>query len=125
MKRILPAAAVTFGLWLPSIALAQYAWLVQKTEAGKNQVHVYFSDDANAEHHEPLTKLDRIVIRQFAATGDATELKLRAGMESLTATTDEGGGPIVAARVDYGVVARNESNRYYIVYNAKAGPALD
>ena len=125
MKRMLLAAALTVGVWLPSIAQAHFIWLVQKSEDGKQNVHVYFSEDAEADSPELLKKLDRLVAKQISATGDATELKLTTGMESLTTAIDPGKGAIVAAKIDYGVVARNESNRYFIVYNAKSGPALD
>ena len=114
MKRMLLAAALTAGVWLPSIAQAHFVWVVQKSEAGKNHVHVYFSEDAEADNPELLKKLDRLVTKQISAKGDATELKLSTGMESLTTAIDPGKGAIVTARIDYGVVARNESNRYFI-----------
>jgi N-acetylneuraminic acid mutarotase len=125
MKHILLAAALTAGVWLPSIAQAHFVWVVQKSEDGKQNVHVYFSEDAEADSPELLKKLDRLVARQISTMGDATELKLSTGMDSLTTTIDPGKGAIVAAKIDYGVVARNESNRYFIIYNAKSGPALD
>jgi hypothetical protein len=125
MKRMLLAAALTAGVWLPSVAQAHFVWLVQQTENGKHKVHVYFSEDAAADNPELLKKLDRLVTKQISASGDATELKLTTGMESLTTVIDPAKGAIVAAKIDYGVVARNESNRYFIVYNAKSGPALD
>ncbi len=52
-------------------------------------------------------------------------MRLSAGKESLTSAIAADRGAIATGRFEYGVVARNESNRYFIVYNAKAGPALN
>lgn len=125
MKPILLVAATAAALCSPVVAHAHFIWLVQKSEAGQDHVHVYFSEDAEPDDPELLKKLDRLTARQVSAAGTTTELTLTTGPESLTAIVDPAKGSIVTARIDYGVVARNESNRYFVVYNAKSGPALN
>ncbi|OAI52776.1 hypothetical protein AYO47_05920, partial [Planctomyces sp. SCGC AG-212-M04] len=125
MKHVCLLAALTLGLWIPSIAHAHFVWLVQKSEAGGHSVHVHFSEDAEADNPELLKKLDRLLTQQISLMGDATELKPTLASESMTAKIDPGKGPILISRIDYGVVDRNESHKYFLVYNAKCGPAID
>jgi uncharacterized GH25 family protein len=125
MKHVCLAAALTAGLALPSTAYAHFVWLVLKSESGNSAVHVHFSEDAEADDPELLKKLDGLVTQQVSLTGDVTELQPTLASESLVATIDPGKGPIVVSRIDYGVIDRNESHKYFLVYNAKCGPALD
>ncbi len=124
MRRILLAATAAAALCSPVVAHAHFVWLVQQADASGRQLHVYFSEDAAPDNPELLKKLDRLTAWQVSAGGQSTELKLQPAAESLTASLASGQGAIATARIEYGVVARNESNRYLIVYNAKSGPAL-
>ncbi|HVJ66745.1 MAG TPA: hypothetical protein VM510_02105 [Caulifigura sp.] len=124
MKPIACFAVVAAALCSPAAADAHFVWLVQKAEMGQPHVHVYFSEDAEPDNPELLKKLDKFVVHQSQAMAAARPLTLTTGPDSLTSPINFDNGPIVTGRVDYGVVARNESNRYYIIYNAKSGPAL-
>lgn len=124
MKLIVLFAAAAAALWSPAAANAHFVWLVQKTEMGQPQLHVYFSEDAGPDNPELLKKLDGLVVRQSSNSGLTKDLNLKAAAESLISPIDAADGSIATARIEYGVVARNESTRYYIIYNAKSGPAL-
>ncbi len=125
MKRFLLSVAVAAGICIPAVSQAHFVWLVQKTVMGQPQLHVYFSEDAEPDSPELLKKLETFVVRQSSTGGDARQLKLTTGPESLMAAIDTTQGSIVTGRIEYGVAARNPTNRYFIIYNAKSGPALD
>lgn len=119
MKRALIIATLAAGLLTPAAARAHFLWLVQQ----KNTVHVYFSEDAGPDDPKLLDKLNGLVARQVAKMAE-TQLTLTKGGESLTSAIVPANGPIVTTRFEYGVVDRNPSNKYFVIYNAKSGPAV-
>jgi len=123
MKRVLLAAAVAASFLTPAAARAHFIFLVQKQHDGKDRVHVYFSEEAAPDNPELLKKLDGMVVNAVSAKGAAAPVALKADENSLTSEVPAG-SPFTTSSFLYGVAARSESNKYLIIYHAKAGPVL-
>jgi len=123
MKRMLLIATLAAGLLTPAAARAHFIFLVQKNDGGKPRVHVYFSEEAAPDNPELLAKLEGIAVNAVSPEGGATPVSVKPDANSLTGDLPTG-TRFTTTSFKYGVVARNESNKYMIIYHAKSGPAL-
>jgi hypothetical protein len=119
---VLSLAAMLGGL-LPVAANAHFVWLVQKTDGTTRQVHVYFSEDAEADDPSLLDRLSKLTVQELAPDAEPQAVKLTKGEESLVGTLHGAGPSFALAAHEYGVINRGDA-KYWLFYYAKSGPAL-
>ncbi|MBX3442429.1 MAG: hypothetical protein KF774_08475 [Planctomyces sp.] len=121
-KHWLLSAAACVGLALPSVAHAHFLWFVQKAESGQTEVHVYFSEDAEADDPALLNRLADLKAKRISPRA-VEELALTKGEDSLQAPLPADDANFVVGVCDFGVIARGDA-KFRLKYYAKGGPAI-
>ncbi len=124
MKRFLPmmALGLMLAIGLPRAAQAHFIWLATGEDG---QLHVYFSDSAEADDPELLKYAEKAKVTRIPRNGEPQTLTLTKGEESLFAKLENprAKNAIFTATQDFGVMERGGS-KFLLRYFAKTGPNL-
>lgn len=107
----------------PLLAQAHFVWIVAGPNSPDGQVHVYFSEAAEPDNPELLSRIAQAKLHQFAG-GQLTELPLTRATESLAAAPSGAGPKTFFLNHTYGVMTRGDET-FQLRYHAKAYSKTD
>lgn len=125
MKRFLSFIAlgiILAGGLFPPLAQAHFIWLATGEDG---QLHVYFSESAEADDPELLKYAQNAKVTRVPQNGEPETLTLTQGEDSLVAKLENprARNAIFTATRDFGVTKRGEST-FLLRYFAKTGPEV-
>eukprot|EP00913_Durusdinium_trenchii_P028324 g26552.t1 len=122
-SRLCVLAALAGLLTVPSAANAHFLWLATSDDGGK--LHLYFSEEAEADDPALLKYTEGVTVHKLTANGKPQVVELKTGKESKYAglATGDAAKSLFVLKHDFGVISRG-GKTFLLRYYAKTGPQL-
>jgi uncharacterized GH25 family protein len=109
--------------WAPVAAQAHFLWVVAGPQAADGKVHLYFSEEAEPDNPELLSRIAMAKLHQWGG-GVRQELALSRGADSLEATPQGSGPQTYFVEHSLGVITKGEQT-FLLNYAAKCYSSTD